>query len=196
MIKNIFTTAIYQTELNFDVNLLTDRVYKIYEENKNIKSDWYCDTWNSLLNHNLIEDKHFNNLLYEISNNVKIFSKEYQLEENKKLACSAAWVNISKQNNFQEFHNHANSHFSVVFYIKTKKNCGNIIFKNTEAFFDMFTLPIQKDSYNILNCKTYSVEPKDNMLLIFRSNLQHMVEKNISNSDRISLSANFKILNN
>jgi uncharacterized protein (TIGR02466 family) len=196
MIKNIFTTAIYQTELNFDVNLLTDRVYKIYEENKNVKSDWYCDTWNSLLNHNLIEDKHFNNLLYEISNNVKIFSKEYQIDETKKLACSAAWVNISKQNNFQEFHNHANSHFSVVFYIKTKKNCGNIIFKNTEAFFDMFTLPIQKDSYNTLNCKTYSVEPKDNMLLIFRSNLQHMVEKNISNSDRISLSANFKILNN
>ena len=196
MIKNIFTTAIYQTELNFDVDLLTDKVYQIYEENKNIKSDWYCDTWNSLLNHNLIEDKHFNNLLYEISNNVKIFSKEYQLEENKKLACSAAWVNISKQNNFQEFHNHANSHFSVVFYIKTKKNCGNIIFKNTEAFFDMFTLPVKKDSYNILNCKTYSVEPKDNMLLIFRSNLQHMVEKNISNSDRISLSANFKILNN
>ena len=196
MIKNIFTTAIYQTELNFDVDLLTDKVYQIYEENKNIKSDWYCDTWNSLLNHNLIEDKHFNNLLYEISNNVKIFSKEYQLEENKKLACSAAWVNISKQNNFQEFHNHANSHFSVLFYIKTKKNCGNIIFKNTEAFFDMFTLPVKKDSYNILNCKTYSVEPKDNMLLIFRSNLQHMVEKNISNSDRISLSANFKILNN
>ena len=196
MIKNIFTTAIYQTELNFDVDLLTDKVYQIYEENKNIKSDWYCDTWNSLLNHNLIEDKHFNNLLYEISNNVKIFSKEYQLEENKKLACSAAWVNISKQNNFQEFHNHANSHFSVVFYIKTKTNCGNIIFKNTEAFFDMFTLPVKKDSYNILNCKTYSVEPKDNMLLIFRSNLQHMVEKNISNSDRISLSANFKILNN
>lgn len=192
MIKNIFTTAIYQTELNFDVNLLTDKVYQIYEKNKNIKSDWYCDTWNSLLNHNLIEDEHFNNLLYEISNNVKIFSKEYQLDENKKLSCSAAWVNISKQNNFQEFHNHANSYFSVVFYIKTKKNCGNIIFKNTEAFFDMFTLPIKKDSHNILNCKTYSVEPKDNMLLIFRSNLQHMVEKNISNSDRISLSVNFK----
>ena len=35
-------------------------------------------------------------------------------------------------------------------------------------------------------------EPENSMLLIFRSNLIHMVEKNNSNDDRISISMNFK----
>jgi uncharacterized protein (TIGR02466 family) len=196
MIKNIFTTAIYEKKLNFDVDFLSKKVYEIYDTDNTIKSDWYCDTWNSLSNYDLIADKDFNLLLYEISNNVKDFSKSFGMTDKEKVVCNAAWVNISKPSNFQEFHNHPNSHFSVVFYIKTQKNCGNIILKNNESFFDMFTLPYKKNNYNNLNCKTYSIEPENNMLLIFRSNLQHMVEKNNSNSDRISLSANFRILDN
>ena len=63
------------------------------------------------------------------------------------------------------------------------------MFRSHEANNDMFMIPtieMKPASY-----KTCAFKPITGKLLIFRSNLQHMVEKNRTNEDRISLSANF-----
>jgi ectoine hydroxylase-related dioxygenase (phytanoyl-CoA dioxygenase family) len=53
----------------------------------------------------------------------------------------------------------------------------------------MFLLPIESENYNTY--KTFSLRPIEGHLVIFRSNLKHMVEKNISNESRISIAMNF-----
>jgi hypothetical protein len=55
----------------------------------------------------------------------------------------------------------------------------------------MFPLPASV--YVPSNYKTCTYTPQESMLLIFRSNLLHMVEKNKSDEDRISISMNFTV---
>jgi hypothetical protein len=42
--------------------------------------------------------------------------------------------------------------------------------------------------------KSCNYEPAPTKLLVFKSNLQHMVEKNLSNKDRISIAMNFELV--
>jgi uncharacterized protein (TIGR02466 family) len=85
---------------------------------------------------------------------------------------------------------HSNNHFSAVYYIKTPENCGNIVFKK-DSLDEMFPLPI--DEYNeVASYSTRFITPKSGVLIIFKSNIQHMVEKNKSNNDRVSIAMNFR----
>jgi hypothetical protein len=56
----------------------------------------------------------------------------------------------------------------------------------------MYTLPVEGNLENFASRKTCTYEPVDDLLLIFRSNVPHMVEKNYSKELRISISANFE----
>jgi ectoine hydroxylase-related dioxygenase (phytanoyl-CoA dioxygenase family) len=54
-----------------------------------------------------------------------------------------------------------------------------------------FPLPTPRQDLLIPARKTFCVEPKDGMLIIFRSNLQHMVHENKTNKNRITFAMNF-----
>jgi hypothetical protein len=56
----------------------------------------------------------------------------------------------------------------------------------------MFPLPV--DQVTDASCKTCVYPPEEAALLLFRSNLLHMVKQNKSNNNRISISANFKFI--
>ena len=47
---------------------------------------------------------------------------------------------------------------------------------------------------NIGANKSCSYTPEPTKILIFKSNLLHMVEMNLSNSDRISIAMNFELI--
>jgi len=47
-------------------------------------------------------------------------------------------------------------------------------------------------NYTSASYKSCFYTPKESMILIFRSNLLHMVEKNNSDTDRISIAMNFR----
>ena len=91
----------------------------------------------------------------------------------------------------QEFHIHPNHHFSLVYYVSVNDNSGNIIFRSPESATDMFMLPSGNET--LASMKTVSIKPEVGTLLIFRSNLLHMVEKNKSNQPRVSISFNVSL---
>ncbi len=119
------------------------------------------------------------------------FSKEFGVSKPlDSLECTDFWFNVSKHGDYQEFHRHANSHFSIVYYITVPENSGDLVFQSFETNTDMFSLP--SNEVTDASCKTCVYEPIESALVIFRSNLIHMVKKNLSNRNRISISANFK----
>lgn len=157
-----------------------------------INLDWNCDTYNSLnSNYNILDDLTFKPLIEFVTEKVWLFSEKFGIDKNEKrnLICSDAWFNISKPENYQEYHVHVRSHFSAVFYLKMPKNSGNIVFRRPGSFGDMFTL--DTEVFPPESCQTYIITPEVNQLLIFRSNLFHMVTKNKSNDERISIAMNF-----
>ena len=182
-----FAEAIYKTNLN---NFKTkNREYCDYvlNKNKNILSsqqEWFCDTYNY--------EFRDNELIQEIINHITLLTKEFGIF-NKNISCVGSWINLSKPTNFQETHVHPKSHFSAVYYVKVPNNSGSIIFRNHSNLTNLFPLPFDKNQKTVFNIQTYTIEPNECDLIIFRSNLQHMVEKNNSNENRVSISMNFTI---
>jgi uncharacterized protein (TIGR02466 family) len=163
------------------------RAYEIKEKYPNSKSKWNCDTYNTQNVYNLIDDEMFKGLVKACEQEVQKFATEFGVMSQAK--CVDAWLNISKDGQYQEYHVHPGRHFSLVYYVKTPVNCGNIRFKSPSADTDMFLLPIS--DFTNASYSTCYYEPEENVVLIFRSNLQHMVETNKSNEDRISIAMNF-----
>lgn len=192
MITYLFPTPVYATNLNLLTPSHADYVSKAMELHQSIdqKTKWRCDTFNTLDAYDMLSDPLFFNLFEEIKTHTKIFCKDFGVEAND-VTITDSWINVAGQGGYQEYHIHTGSHFSLAYYVSAPKNSGNIVFRSHEADTDMYPLPqgdLKPSSY-----KTYSIEPQEGMLLIFRSNLRHMVEKNLSDNNRISISMNLNV---
>jgi len=189
MILALFPTLIKSvdmSEFQMDKKKFVDKALDLYHSSKS-QVDWRCDTFTSLNLYDMISDSLFENLRNIVVSETLKFSKEYGVT-NEDLKIMDSWINVAKPGSFQEYHIHTSSHFSVVYYIKSKKDSGNIIFRSFEADTDMLPLPVS--DLTPASFKTMSLSPEEDRLLIFRSNLKHMVEKNNSDDYRISISMN------
>ena len=106
------------------------------------------------------------------------------------------WKNINGPGNFNVKHNHPRSDLSGVLWIKTPKNSGNIVFTSPHFFnryqeIDSYT---DEFKYNSNSYISYYFIPKEGHILIFPSFLEHEVEINKSDEDRISYSFNIKLI--
>ena len=193
-----FPTLIFRDSLEEFQELkeyLEKKSYSLQSIKPTVATGWNCDTYNTLDLYNAFSDHDtvVKKLIDICKDRVFKFSQEFGMTKSiEQLQCIDFWFNIARPGNFQECHQHPNSHFSLVYYVKTEKKCGNIVFKSPTAFLDMFPLSVNAKNLNKISYPACWYEPENSMLLIFRSNLIHMVEKNNSNDDRISISMNFK----
>ena len=102
------------------------------------------------------------------------------------------WANINYPGCFNRSHNHPNSQWSGVYYVKTPKDCGNLILEDPRPGYAM-TVPQQisphKLPYRLLRNVGYM--PVAGRLIMFPSFLNHYVDVNKSKENRISISFNF-----
>jgi len=164
-----------------------NRAIEIKELNE-YTQDWNSDTYASMGVYDITMDPIFKPLLDLCVDRVNVFA-EYHGVKKKKIQYVEAWINVAAIEQYQEYHRHPNRSFSAVYYVKTPDNCGNIVFKK-DTFDEMFPLPI--DDFNeIASYGTHHITPKAGDLIIFKSNIQHMVKKNKSDEDRVSIAINF-----
>lgn len=194
-----FPTAIYKELCTdfYDRNKhFEDRAIEIFKETQGkIKTDWRCDTFNTLGIYDCFADKDQTvlDLIEKAKSSVLDFSKKFGVRKDiEELELKDFWFNIASPESYQEYHQHAFSHFSVVYYVKVPKNSGNIVFQSVDTISDMYPLPVDKDYMTDFSYKTCSYEPQNSMMLIFKSNILHMVEKNKSDENRFSIAMNFK----
>ena len=96
-------------------------------------------------------------------------------------------LNVYKKGDSQEFHNHTNSNLSCVYYADVKKDDSRILFKSSP--WPMLEYRIAR--HNSYNFDQVWYKPVKGMLLVFRSDTMHMVEKKVTDGIRISFSYNF-----
>jgi uncharacterized protein (TIGR02466 family) len=128
----------------------------------------------------LIEDFKF--FLYNIL--VKDFFNVYKIRE---LQCLNGWFNLNFKNNFNVSHNHPQSVFSGVYYIRALENQGDFIIENPLTDFLTFNLA---DLTNIFVSTSESFRPSTGDFLLFPSCLRHRVSPNLTDSSRLSVSFN------
>ena len=85
-------------------------------------------------------------------------------------------------------HQHGNSTISGAYYVRAPINSGDIV------FYDPRPAPIYSHpntiGSNFLNAQINSISPKEGALVLFPSYLDHSVNENLSNDERIVISFN------
>ena len=110
----------------------------------------------------------------------------------QKANISAMWaiINIGGASNSR--HHHGNSDISGAYYVRAPKNCGEIV------FYDPRPAPVyfhpKSTTPNSLNAMQNAVNPVEGGLVIFPSYLDHSVNPNLSNEERIVISFNINLI--
>lgn len=91
-------------------------------------------------------------------------------------------------------HTHANSMISGVFYIQTDDESGEIVFHKDKSQFNIFTptvnVPFKGKNLNVFNALGWAITPKNNMLVLFPSSLNHSVMPSRSDTERYCVAFN------
>ena len=150
---------------------------------------WGSDVYNTLDTYNIVDNNKFKLLHEWLFEKIKDYAITIGYK-NKQINCKDGWFNFYKKYDYQDVHDHEGNDISAVYYLSVPKNSGNIMFYTHEAKGTY----ICHDPNNIFTWKTYTIEPKEGMLLMFKSNLQHRVDPNKTNQSKITLAYNFKVL--
>ena len=152
--------------------------------------EWIHNPYNSLsiveeeTGYNTLHDPKFLELTRWVQECVDKFS---QVCGYHKMCPQDLWFNVYEKGDSQEFHNHVASHLSCVYYAEVEDDDSKIIFNRSP--WPMFPIPVAKP--NPYNYDQLWYKPIKGMLLIFKSDSMHMVEKKVTDDIRISFSYNF-----
>jgi uncharacterized protein (TIGR02466 family) len=128
----------------------------------------------------------FNNLL------PKIFINQMGIDKKlTNIKILNMWSMVNGKNTFNTKHNHPNSYFSAVYYIKINKDSGHIKFFDPKEVKTMYFKAVGK--LNEFSTNILKIKPEEGKLLLFPSYLHHSVEENLSDEDRIAISFNLDI---
>jgi uncharacterized protein (TIGR02466 family) len=143
--------------------------------------------WHSTTNmHELPQFKKLVDMLYECQRTV--YQQEHYESEP---FLGNMWANINPPGGMNRAHQHPNSLWSGVYYIKAPKNCGHLKIDDPRASAAMFR-PRQKEGKKPLRLyRETHYEPIAGRCIMFPSWLMHCVDPNESNDIRISVSFNF-----
>lgn len=190
MIDLWFPTPIFvQTNLIDDKENMNLSEHIMYIEERIEKGE----NWNTGINtshgtYDMMSDPLFNNLLKNVTIKVNEFGKELGSTYNYS-QCEYAWYNVYRQGDFQEFHTHAGSVFSAVYFVTNPKDSGRLIFQSPNEP-DMCPVKDVKTD-NHLNFGRCHYNPDPGTLIIFRSFLKHCVEKCYNVDPRITIAFNY-----
>lgn len=99
------------------------------------------------------------------------------------------WANVNPKYASNKIHDHANCLFSGVYYVKTPKDSGNLMFYDPRSA-KTFYKPLVSN-FTAYTADAVSHAAEEGLLLIFPSWLKHGVEPNLSDEDRVSISFNY-----
>ena len=108
-----------------------------------------------------------------------------------------AWININKPGDYNIKHVHPTNNLSGVLWIKAPQNSGDIVFDSPNNFESFLENKSYNDDFKKSNFidDSYHCYPTEGRIIVFPSHLEHHVQENKSNEDRISVSFNIRLSN-
>ena len=109
----------------------------------------------------------------------------------QEVTLSNMWAIINKKGAMNHKHHHSNSDLSAAYYVTAKEGCGDIIFYDPRPG-KVYKHPLSIKP-NLLNADNNGVTPEPGMLVLFPSYLEHSVNPNTSDHERIVISFNINL---
>tara|TARA_E500000318_G_scaffold109116_2_gene121401 strand:+ start:44 stop:685 length:642 start_codon:yes stop_codon:yes gene_type:complete len=188
-IYNLFPTTVFESNIGVnkkEKDFLLNENYDVVKQN---------DTKNGLtsLDKHILDNTKYSSLKQKILKEINNYLYNiFQINKTINFYISSSWSIIHEKDDMAVSHYHVNSFVSGVYYFKTPKNCGNILFQRNRftnnLFSSSYSLPL--NMVNEYNTYEHSVEVEEGKLLLFPSHLLHTTEKNVSDEPRGSLAFN------
>lgn len=192
IIHSIFSSFVMTDYLDFiDNKNLTEYAYELKEKDQGvIKSNFLG--WQS----DILQDPNgqISVLVDTILSRINSTKNDLGFLENSEVYLNNIWININPKGSFNRPHIHPNATFSGVYYVRCKKNSGNLVFRHPSVAQQILLKEETVDEYVGFNAATWTVIPEEGRLLIFPSWLEHYVEPNQDDEDRISIAINADII--
>ena len=112
-------------------------------------------------------------------------------KEKQKIKISNMWAIVNKGGSTNLRHQHGNSTISGAYYVRAPEDCGEIVFYDPRPA-PIYSYP-KAISSNLLNAQVNGISPKEGALVLFPSYVDHSVNENKSNEERIVISFNITI---
>ena len=128
-----------------------------------------------------------------ISPNINQVIKDMQWDINSQtVKITSMWSIINTGGSSNARHHHGNSDISAAYYVRAPENSGEIVFYDPRPA-PVFSHP-SSTKPNSLNAMVNSINPAEGGLVLFPSYLDHSVNENLSNEERIVISFNISLL--
>lgn len=188
-----FPTPVWALQLENYKNV-NEEMYAYIKQEQNIDKDGVSKSnikgWHSKdFNLNEPEPQNFISLI--LPSIEKLMTDMNWDKKKQKVKINNMWAIINVGGSANLRHQHGNSTISGAYYVRAPKNCGDII------FYDPRPAPVYSHpnavSPNSLNAQVNGITPKEGALVLFPSYLDHSVNENLSNDERIVISFNIRI---
>ena len=188
-----FPTPVWTLQLD-DYQLINEQMYKFIKitqskdqqgiSKSNIKG-WHSKDFNMQEN----EPKNFIKFILPAIEQV-ITDMNWE-KQKQSININNMWAIINTGGAANLRHQHGNSTISGAYYVRAPKNSGDIVFYDPRPA-PVYTYP-KAVNPNLLNAQVNGVSPKEGALVLFPSFLDHSVNENLSNDERIVISFNLTI---
>ena len=192
--ENLFNET-FQIQGIFPVPVVRNNIQKDFtEEEKSIfdyhSQNTYLNAGNTTSSERyVLKDDKLKNIKNFIDSGIDYYVKNIIIPKHGPLEfyVTQSWLNFTKPNQFHHKHEHPNSIISGVFYIDADVEKDKIFFYKENSY-KQISFPT--DNYNWWNSPSWYFEVKTGDLLLFPSNLTHMVENKVGENVRCSLAFN------
>ena len=188
-----FPTPVWTTNLD-NYKTINEQMYNYIKSNKkhdekgisksNVKG-WHSNDFN-------LNDKDPQNFIAFILPSIENVMNDMNWDKEKQTAkISNMWAIINTGGSANLRHQHGNSTISGAYYVRAPQDCGDIVFYDPRPA-PIYSYPNVK-SVNFLNAQVNGISPVEGALILFPSFLDHSVNENKSNEERIVISFNISL---
>ena len=184
LIHQLFPEPLYFSKLE---RALTKEELKTVDEHKK-KTKTYSNIGNTTSNDRyVLENKTLKNLKKDLQTTVMDYFDKIVCTTNVTPYITQSWINYTESDQFHHRHSHPNSLVSGILYISADKKVDSVLFyePNPDG-----TIKLNVAKYNPFNSSSCTFPVETGNILLFKSTLNHGVNKKRGTNTRISLSFN------
>ena len=116
------------------------------------------------------------------------------MREDRQLEIETFWVNINPRFAYNALHDHPHSMLSGVYYVRANEDSGCLRFRDPRAAKRMSPWPVKSlEKRDQRHWDRVDYKPLPGRLIMFPSWLEHDVEPNLGEEERISISFNLNV---
>jgi uncharacterized protein (TIGR02466 family) len=183
---SLFITPVFSVQLK-EHEHLSDAIYQLKEKDQKGMPRSNIGGWHS--NDELHKIKKFKPLVNDILKHAKDCFNHMDVKDNFVPNVTGMWAIINPPGSRNNTHTHPYNYLSGVFYLKAPKKSGSIVFLEPKPQAEVLSPP-KTDKASVHLAHSVERAPIENSLIFFPSWLQHEVQTNNSNDDRVAISFN------